>query len=177
MQHTRHGRGLRGTAWALAVLVGTLAIACVEQPELAVPTAAEVESHYSSVTDLTAEIRGNVAAITVVQSANQLRRGGSLWARVGPYIYLFTEETYELFEAYPGLAAVRVSTQTAGGVPVANAMLARDELSGVLWRRSLNIAGQARRDGTASPARLEDLIDWGEEHTEFEYSPRYNPSR
>ena len=162
---------------ALVAAGCVLAAGCVEQPELTVPTAEEVERHYSSVTDLTAEIRGNVAAITVVQSANQLRRGGSLWARVGPYIYLFSAETHSLFEAYPGLAAVRVSTRTAGGVPVASAILTRDELSGVLWRRSLNIAGQARRDGTESPARLEDLIDWGEEHTEFEYSARYNPSR
>lgn len=159
------------------VVGGVALVACVEPPALAVPTAEEVVSHYASVTDLSAEIRGNVAAITVVQSADQLRRGGSLWARVGPYIYLFTEETHALFETYPGLAAVRVSTRTAGGVPIASAMLTRDELSGVLWRRSLNIAGQARRDGTERPARLEDLIRWGEEHTEFEYSAQYNPSR
>jgi hypothetical protein len=55
-------------------------------------------------------------------------------------------------------------------------LLTRDELSGVLWRRSLNIAGQARRDGTERPALLEDLIRWGEEHTEYEYSARYGPS-
>lgn len=144
---------------------------------MTIPTAEEVESHYSSVTDLDAEIRGNVAVISVVQSANQLRRGGSLWARVGPYIYLFSEETHHLFEDFPGLAAVRVETRTAGGVPVATAMLIRDELSGVLWRRSLNIAGQARRDGTERPGLLEDLIRWGEEHTEHEYSPRYVPAR
>ena len=160
----------------LALFVVALA-ACVEQPELAVPSAEEVERHYASETDISVEIRGNVAAITVVQSASQLRRGGSLWARVGPYIYLFTEETHRLFESFPGLAAVRVSTQTAGGVPVASAILTRDELSGVLWRRSLNIAGQARRDGTERPRLLEDLIRWGEEHTEHEYSARYNPSR
>jgi hypothetical protein len=100
-----------------------------------------------------------------------------LWARVGPYIYLFTEETQRLFQDFPGLAGVRVATRTAGGVAVANAMLTRDELSGVLWRRSLNIAGQARRDGTERPGLLEDLIRWGEEHTEFEYSESYNPRR
>jgi hypothetical protein len=161
----------------LALVGGALATACVEQPELVLPTAGEVESYYSTVDALTAEIRGNVAALTVVQSANQLRRGGSLWARVGPYIYLFTDETYQLFEDFPGLAAVRVSTRTAGGVPVASALLARDELSGVLWRRALNIAGQARRDGTERPTLLEDLINWGEEHTEHEYSARYNPAR
>lgn len=158
-----------------ALLVGALSAACVEAPEMAVPSADQVVDYYTSVTDLSAEINGNVAVITVVQSANQLRRGGSLWARVGPYIYLFTEETHRLFEDFPGLAAVRVETETAGGVPVASAMLLRDELSGVLWRRSLNIAGQARRDGTERPGLLEDLIRWGEDHTEHEYSARYVP--
>ena len=149
--------------------------ACIERPELVVPTAAEVEGYYASVADLGVEMSGNVAVITVVQSANQLRRGGSLWAKVGPYIYLFSEETRQLLEDFQGLAAVRVATRTAGGSEVAHAMLTRDELSDVLWRRSLNIAGQARRDGTDRPALLEDLIRWGEDHTEYEYSARYIP--
>ena len=167
---------MQSIRWIFALVVLVTA-ACVEQPQPVVPSAEQVEGYYASVTDLSVEINGNVAAITVVQSATQLRRGGTLWARVGPYIYLFTEETHRLFEDFPGLAAVRVSTQTAGGVPVASALLTRDELSGVLWRRSVNISGQARRDGTERPALLEDLIQWGEEHTEYEYSERYNPSR
>ena len=177
MHETRHNRARRRTAGALVLVGAALAGACIERPEPTLPTAHDVESYYSSVTALDAEIRGNLAEITVVQSANQLRRGGSLWARVGPYIYLFTEETQRLFQDFPGLAGVRVATRTAGGVAVANAMLTRDELSGVLWRRSLNIAGQARRDGTERPGLLEDLIRWGEEHTEFEYSESYNPRR
>jgi hypothetical protein len=91
---------------------------------------------------------------------------------VGPYIFLFTEETYQLFEDFPGLAAVRVVTKV-GNARVASALLARDELSGVLWRRSLNIAGQARRDGTKRVTLLEDLVDWGEAHTDFTYNDRY----
>jgi hypothetical protein len=162
---------------ALAISSVALAAACVEAPEPTVPTAEEVESYYATVTDLGAEVRGNLAVISVVQSATQLRRGGSLWARVGPYVYLFSEETNRLFEDFPGLAAVRVETATAGGVAVANAMLMRDELSGILWRRSLNIAGQARRDGTERPALLVDLFRWGEEHTEYECSARYAPRR
>jgi len=169
--------GPRASSGTLAVLVTVLAAACIEAPDLTVPTPEQVVDYYTSVTDLSADIRGNVAVITVVQSANQLRRGGSLWARVGPYVYLFTEETHQLFEDFPGLAAVRVSTQTAGGVDVASAILKRDELSGVLWRRSLNIAGHARRDGTERPGLLEDLIRWGEDHTEHEYSARYAPGR
>ena len=163
---------------ALFVLgIALLQAACVERPELTVPTAEDVEGYYASVADLGAEMSGNVAVITVVQSANQLRRGGSLWAKVGPYIYLFSEETNRLFEDFQGLAAVRVATETPSGSAVAHAMLTRDELSDVLWRRSLNIAGQARRDGTERPVLLEDLIRWGEEHTEYEYSARYHPTR
>lgn len=164
-------------AAAFALLASTALLgACIERPELTIPTAEQVASYYSSATELSAEIRGNLASITVVQSATQLRRGGSLWAKVGPYVYLFSDETRQLFEDFPGLAAVRVSTRTAGGVAVASATLTRDELPDILWRRSLNIAGQARRDGTARPALLEDLIRWGEEHTEHEYSQRYNPT-
>ena len=109
----------------------------------------------------------------VRQSSDQLRRGGMLWAKVGPYVYLFSEETHQLFLDYSGLAGVRVMTQTAGGASVANALLRRDELTDVLWRRGLNIAGRARRDGTGRITLLEDLIEWGEDHTEFEYNERY----
>lgn len=155
---------------ALVAASGFLS-ACEAGPELALPQADDVESYYESQTGLTAEVNGNVAVLRVTQSAQQLRRGGTLWAKVGPYIYLFTEETHQLFEDYPGLAGVRVVTEV-GGVEVANALLTRDELSGVLWRRGLNIAGQARRDGTERMTLLEDLVDWGESHTEFFYNER-----
>jgi hypothetical protein len=46
-------------------------------------------------------------------------------------------------------------------------------LSDVLWRRGKNIAGQARRDGTDRVRLLEELVAWGEAHTEFEYNERY----
>jgi len=114
-----------------------------------------------------------VAMVVVRQSADQLRRGGTLWARVGPYIYLFSEETRGLFRDYTGLAGVRVVTRVSGGTTVGNALLKRDELTDVLWRRSLNISGLARRDGTERITLLEDLIFWGEDHTEFEYNERY----
>ena len=53
----------------------------------------------------------------------------------------------------------------------------RDALSEVLWRRSLNIAGLARRDGSERVTLLQDLVRWGETHTEFEYNPRFTRSR
>jgi hypothetical protein len=162
-----------GPRWAAATLVLTSALAgCRPGTDLPVPSAAEVQAFYESTPGLEAEVVGNVARLRVAQDPQQLRRGGSLWAKVGPYVYLFSEETRLLFEAYPGLAAVRVSTYV-GGSEVANALLARDELSAVLWRRGLNIAGQARRDGTGRVTLLEDLVDWGEAHTDFEYNSRF----
>src|SRR5690554_4862427 len=57
-----------------------------------------------------ASLSGNVVELRVTQDAAQLRRGGSLWARVGPYIYLFAPATKELFDTWGGVAAVRVIT-------------------------------------------------------------------
>ena len=115
---------------------------------------------------------GNVAVLTVDQDANQLRRGGPLWAKVGPYVFLFSEETRRLLEDFDGLAGVRVTTMV-GRAEVASALLTHSELSDVLWARSLNIAGRARLEGTNRMTLLEDLVDWGEAHTEFTYNEVY----
>jgi len=150
--------------------------ACQEPVDLTLPTADQVEAYYEYQGQLNAEVNGNVATVRVGQEAQQLRRGGTLWAKVGPYIFLFSEETHQLFEDFPGLAGVRVVT-TVGDAEVANALLARDELSEVLWRRGMNIAGQARRDGTQRVTLMSDLVRWGEQHAEFEYNPRYTSKR
>lgn len=155
----------------LLVLLAGLA-GCGDPSALPLPTAEEVESYYEYDADLEAEISGNVAVITVEQSADQLRRGGRLWAMVGPYIFLFTEETRQLLEDHPGLGGVRVNTRV-GEVRVATALLARDEMPDILWRRSLNIAGKARRDGSRRMTLLEDLVEWGEAHTDYEYDERF----
>ena len=161
---------------ALRTLVAALLLvasaACVDRPELTLPTADEVETYYQYADGLTAEVVGNVAVLNVEQSARQLRDGGRLWAMVGPYIFLFTEETRQLLEDYPGLAGVRVNTRV-GEARVATALLAREDMPDILWRRSLNIAGKARRDGTERMTLLEDLVEWGESHTEYEYNERF----
>jgi hypothetical protein len=163
---------MAGAVVALALL------GCEEPVELTLPTTEQVEAAYASAAELEeVGLSGNVAHIVIRQSPDQLRRGGSLWARVGPYIYLFSDETRQLLEGYDGLAGVRVTTRTSGGTQVATALLARGELTDVLWRRSLNIAGQARRDGTERITLLENLIDWGEDHSEFEYNERYTQRR
>ena len=129
-----------------------------------------MEAYYTYSGELDVDVAGDAAEIRAVQSAAQLRRGGRLWAKVGPYVLLFSDGTRSLFTDYPGLSAVTVTTVTAGGREVARATLRRDALNGLTWRRALNIAGRARRDGTRQVTLLEDLVEWGEEHTEHTYN-------
>lgn len=166
---------VRITRWAgVALLLAPVAFAGCEAataPDL--PTPKEVTSYYAYEGGVSASLNGNVAEITVPQPTSQLRRGGALWAKVGPYVLLFSQETRQLFEDYPSLAGIRVITKVKDGPEVARAMLTRTELSDILWRRSLNIAGRARKGGTDKPGLLDDLVRWGEDHTQFEYNSRY----
>jgi hypothetical protein len=162
-------------AMAGLALVAVTAAACERPPAKPIPDAGTVAGYYSYEGELEARISGNVAEVVATQPAVQLERGGSLWARVGPYFFLFTEATYQLLEDYPGLAGVRVVTRVEGGGEAARALLLRSSLTGVQWRRALNIAGHARVEGTDRPGLLEQLVRWGEDHTEFTYSPRYVP--
>lgn len=170
---SRYGSVGRPIVLALALL----AFAACERSEPVVPAASDVESYYQIPWPATVEMSGNVAEIEVIQPADQLRRGGPLWAKVGPYIYLFNEGTRDLFLDYDGLAAVRVSTLSPAGDRVARATLRRDALNGITWRRALNISGHARQSGSDRPTLLEDLIEWGEEHTDYEYNPDYAAGR
>ncbi len=155
-------------------LIALLGAAACEDVELTLPTEAEARAHYESATDLRFRMSGNVLEIFVNQPLQQVRRGGALWAKVGPYIYLFAEETETLLRRFPGLSGVRVITQTSRrDTEVARAFLGRQELNELTWRRSKNIAGKARLDGTRRPSYLEDLVEWGEEHTEFQYSDEF----
>jgi len=161
-------RFMRGLVLAALVLISA---ACEPEP-LVVPTASQVRAYYTSDAITEVQMSGNVAVLTVRQSAAQLRRGGSLWARVGPYIYLFTAPTQRAFRDYNGLAGIRVVTRV-GNAEVARALLRRDALNDITWKRALNVNGLARRDGSERPSLIEDLIRWGEDHTDFEYNPRY----
>lgn len=155
------------------VLASCSLVACQQRGEQVLPTPAEVASYYSYEGGVRAALNGNVAEVTVPQPAAQLRRGGTLWAKVGPYVLLFSDATRKLLDDYPALGGVRVITTVGGGTEVARALLGRTELSDIQWRRALNIAGRARKDGTERPALLDDLVRWGEQHTEFGYSKRY----
>jgi hypothetical protein len=166
------GRNSRRFFHGALLLIPLLLMGCAEV-DLTLPTAEEVESVFLYDGTLTASLNGNVAEVTIVQAERQLRRGGTLWAKVGPYVFLFSKESEGLFRDYPGLAGIRVVTVTPGKIEVARAFLPRNELNDVTWRRALNISGLARRDGTRRPTLLESLVEWGEDHTEFAYSTRF----
>lgn len=157
----------------LGLCVSFVVAAGCQPQDLTLPTAGEIEAAYPYAGELSAELSGNVAVVTIVQPSRHLRRGGTLWAKVGPYVLIFSQETEALFEEYPGLAAVRAITVSSNGPEIARALLHRDELNGITWRRALNISGQARVNGTRRPSLLEALVEWGEEHTEFEYNPQF----
>ncbi len=170
-QSPKSGIGM-GALLPVFLLIFGVSVGC-EEPDLSLPNSAEIEGAYTYGGSLSASMNGNVAEITIVQASRQLQRGGRLWAKVGPFVLLFSKETETLFRDYPGLAGVRAITVTSGGAEVARALLARATLNDLTWRRSLNISGLARRDGTRRPTLLEDLVEWGEDHTEFIYNPRY----
>lgn len=142
-----------------------------EEAEL--PSATALENLYGT-TRATAEVSGNVVDVRVRQDPQQLERGGRLWARVGPYIYLFSPQTQELFGRWSGVAAVRVRTVIAEGGPwIAEAMLRRDALNALTWRDARRVVAKARTEGTDRPGYMEDLIDYGEDRTEYRYNPEY----
>lgn len=156
---------------AIAVLAGCDRLL---PARLVLPTdeqAAEFYANHSGVEQV--EVNGTIVEVHVRQPQSQLERGGVIWAKVGPYIHLFSPDTEALFQRYNGVAAVRVTTVTEGDRQVARAMLRRDALSDILWRRSQNILGRALQDGTERPRLLEELVDWGEQFSEYEYNPDF----
>jgi hypothetical protein len=147
------------------------------QRDAALPDVADVQA-WADGSGMNAQARfsGNVVELVVQQPADQLRRGGSLWARVGPYIYLFTPATRQLLDEHAAIAGVRVIT-VVGETEVARAMLARGTLNDITWRRAHNIVGTALEQGTQRPSTMERLVQFGEEVTQFSYNPDYVPPR
>lgn len=162
-------RWLRSVAPLLALVL--LVIGCERERELRLPDPADVAARYGSAVE--AALRGNLLEVRVEMSESLLRSGGVIWARSGPYFYLFSPPTQELFTEYPDLAAVRVVVVTEQGEEVARAQLARDALNEPRWRRALWLSARAQQAGTERPRTLEELTYFGEEHTEFRYDPEY----
>ena len=160
-----------------ALLPGTLVLAlaaaggCDRPEELKLPAAGDLAGLYGDGPAVT--LNGNVVDVEVYQPADQLRRGGATWAKVGPFIYLFSPQTKELFESWSGVGGVRVTTTDGRDRMVARAMLPRGALNSLTWPRALNLVGKARLEGTRRPSYILDLIEYGEETAEFEYSERY----
>lgn len=171
----------RGRTTLLALLLAPAALGCDRLlPQRREPTLPDIQvvAQLYERHGINADYRysGNVAEVVVQQSRDQLRRGGELWARVGPYVYLFSPATRELFENHAAVAGVRVITQ-AGRREVARALLVRDSLNEYEWRRATALLSHVLHEGTQRPTTLDRLVQFGEEHTQFEYSPNYVPPR
>jgi hypothetical protein len=147
------------------------------EPDRPTPAAEELVRHWEYAGPLTVEVSGNVAQISVTIDPADYARGGDLWAKAFPYIFIFSPGTREAFREHPGLGGVRVMTRHPGGDIMAQAMLERGTLTEVTWTRALNVAGRARREGTERPGYMSDLVRFGEDHTEFQYNPSYISSR
>ena len=146
--------------------------------DMMLPPIDDVRRVYTSRgTNVDVRYNGNVVELRARQASSQLERGGSLWARVGPYIYLFTPATRDVMSAYPAIAAVRAITRTSGGAEIARAMLVNDSLGTIQWRRALNLLGHALRDGSTNPVRIEELVRFGETHTDFRYNRAFVPDQ
>jgi hypothetical protein len=162
----------------LATLCGLALVACQppgrsEAPPP--PTAAELAEagHWSYADGVRVEVTGNVARVSITVDPAPYARGGDLWAKGLPYLFLFSQGTKDALDGNPGLGGVRVRAMHPGGDVMSEALLSRGALNDFSWRQALNIAAQARRDATERPGRMRDLVRWGEDHTEFEYNPRY----
>jgi len=151
------------------VLLG--ATGCEPESDRRLPTSAELAGLFGDGIELS--LNGNVVEVQVSQSPEQLRRGGPIWAKAGPYIYMFTPQTQSLFVNYGGVGGVRVTTLDGRDRLIARALLQRSRLNSVTWKRAINVSGRARVEGTTRPNTMVDLIEYGEENTEFEYSARY----
>ena len=162
---------MRSPLTAIVALLLLASGACRPDRDLELPSSSDLEGLYGERTEVS--LNGNVVDVEATQDPQQLRRGGSLWAKVGPYIYVFSPQTEEIFQDWSGVAAVRVRTVTPDGTEVARAMLHRDELNSVTWREAKSRVVRARKEGTEKPGYLEDLVDYGEDHTEYEYADRY----
>ena len=162
---------LRTTLAVIGVAVVALSSGCEPSAELTYPTAAELEGMYGP--GVTVKLNGNVIDVSARQEASQLRRGGPLWAKVGPYIYLFTPQTQESIKKWSGVGGVRVRTFDSQRDLIAEAILDRGVLNDVTWRKALRTAGLARTQGTERPSYMEKLVRYGEDTARFKYSSKY----
>jgi len=147
-----------------------LLIGCERGGELPLPDAEDLASYYEFSGDLAIAMSGNVPQVTVTVSREEFARGGELWAKAVPYLFLFTQGTRRLFDEHPGVGGVRVITRYEDGSLIAQALLVKEETDLSEWSRALSASMAARQDGTRFPQLMDDLVRVGEELTDFEYN-------
>lgn len=163
---------MRRSLGAFVVLASVAAVAsCRGDAQLTLPLASDLEGLYGDGPDV--GLNGNVVDVRVSQPSDQLVRGGAVWAKVGPYIFLFSPQTRDVFETWTGVGGVRVTTVDGRDRMVAQALLPRDALNQLTWPRAINLVAKARLEGTQRPSYILELIEYGEEIAEFDYSERY----
>ncbi|HET7273993.1 MAG TPA: hypothetical protein VFI91_02370 [Longimicrobiaceae bacterium] len=158
------------TFLAAALLAGLAACGSESPSDWELPDPAVAQEWFGE--DARVSLSGNVLELRGTIPAEFLRRGGSIWAESGPYFYIFNVKVQELLEQYPDLAGVRAIAYTEDGEEVARAMLRRDAITGGQFEHGVRLASRAQTEGTESPRRVEDLIQFGEEYTEYEYRER-----
>lgn len=164
-----------GRRLLVGLLAALLAAGCQsESRDADLPGPSTLEGLYGD--RASASLNGNVVDVRVRQDSDDLRRGGPLWARVGPYIYLFSPQTQEIFTRHSGVAAVRVRTVAGDDTWVAEATLHRDALNAITWKDAVRTVARARNQGTDKPGYLEDLVEFGEDRTEHRYNDTYTDS-
>ena len=165
--------GIRG--WVAAAALATLTLGCsggTEEPVM--PAAAEVQSLYGAAVE--PEVSGNLVRLRVPMPTG-FERGGTLWARSGPYFYLFTTATRDIFATHPDVAAVEVVAVTEEGEEVARARLLSSTLNGITWPQAIAYASHAQAEGTQRPVLVDRLVRYAEERTEYTYNPEFIPPR
>ena len=160
---------LRPIGVFLTVVTAVLALGC-EAPatQPALPDPQQAQEWFGEGTQVALE--GDVLVITGTIEADYLRRGGRIWARSGPYFYLFNIKVREFFTNHPGLAGVKATAVTEDGRVLATATVHRNGLNELRWQEALARASLAQTEGTDNPRLVERLIQFGEDHTEFEYA-------
>jgi hypothetical protein len=87
---------MRGHLPGFRVLILSLSFAlwgCEREGVLPLPSAEDLASYYEFAGDLTVAMSGNVPQVTVTVSREEYARGGELWAKAFPYLFLFTPGT------------------------------------------------------------------------------------
>lgn len=154
----------------LALVAG----ACREPANLTLPTDEAAAGYYTSPAVREVEMNGNVAVVTVVQRSDDLRRGGRLWAKMGPYIHIFSPATEQLMRDHPGLAGVRIRTVTTSDTEIASVLLERATLNDITWPAArAHVAHALTNEGAEQVRSIERLVQYGERRTTHEYNPAF----